>query len=113
MRTPATRTRNALLIGAATLTGCVFASGLLPSCQTALTTVNPCGSIFGFCDPTDIDLLFADVPDYNLDPTCTIPYYGVYGDDQGGGGGGGGGQQNLGTCATTPVFPFNPGSRPE
>ncbi|MHC4066650.1 MAG: hypothetical protein ACYSUI_19415 [Planctomycetota bacterium] len=105
------RTKRRVLTGLAVLTGCTFASGLLPSCETALTTVNPCGSILGFCDPTDIDLLFADVPDFELDPTCTIPYF-----DETlfeGGGGGGGQQQNLGICAGGPIFPFTPGPRPD
>ena len=101
--------KHRVLVGLAVLTGCTFGSGLLPSCETALTTVNPCGSIFGFCEPTDMDLLFADVPDFELDPTCTIPYYGF--GDPGGGGGGGGGIQ--GTCASQPVYPFTPGARPE
>ena len=103
-----------VFVGLATLTGCTFATGLLPSCETALTTVNPCGSVFGFCDPQDLDLLFADVPDYDLDPSCTIPYFGVNnGRDGGGGGGGGGGsQQNLGQCSLVPIFPFTPGNRP-
>ncbi len=93
----------------------VLASGqlmaLLPSCETAVTTLNPCGSIFGFCDPTDIDRMFGSVPDFNLDPSCTIPFYGVD-NPQGGGGGGGGGAQ-LGVCATSPVYPFTPGPRPD
>lgn len=63
----ATLTALALLGG-----GTAFLS--IPSCQTLLTTFNPCGNVFEFCDPNDIPLLFANVPDYNLDPTCTIPY---------------------------------------
>jgi hypothetical protein len=100
------------LVALAAITGCTFASGLLPSCETALTTVNPCGSIFGFCEPTDMDVLFGDVPDWDLDPTCTIPYFDST-EFQGGGGGGGGGQQNLGRCAGGPIFPFTPGPRPD
>jgi len=49
----------------------------IPSCEGVLTTFNPCGTIFGFCNSRDIDLLFADVPDFNLDPSCTIPFFGV------------------------------------
>jgi len=77
---------------------------LLPSCETALTTLNPCGSIFGFCDPEDLDLMFADIPDYDLDPSCSIPYYGITSGDTGSG--------QAGTCATSPVYPFTPGARP-
>ena len=70
--------------------------------------VHPCGTIFGFCEPTDIDRMFADIPDYDLDPSCTIPYYGLDA-----GGAAGGGAQGLGACSTTPVYPFTPGARPE
>ena len=93
-----------LALSAMVVVGCNLA--LFPSCKTVATTVNPCGSIFGFCDPTDVDRLFADIPDYDLDPTCTIPYYGL---DAGGGGAGG---QGLGQCSTTPVYPYTPGPRP-
>ncbi len=48
--------------------------GLLSSCEGILTTFNPCGNIFGFCSEADIDLLFASIPDFELDPTCTIPF---------------------------------------
>ena len=89
------------------LIGCNMA--IFPSCETIVTTVNPCGTIFGFCDPTDIDRIFADFPDFDLDPTCSIPFFGL---DAGGQQGGGGGQQNLGTCSPAPIFPFTPGPRP-
>jgi hypothetical protein len=106
-RSPMSKRSWLLLSTAALVCGQVLA--LLPSCETALTTLNPCGSIFGFCEPTDIDLMFAEVPDFDLDPSCTIPYYGTYGETGAGGGGGG---AALGNCATTPVYPFTPGSRP-
>lgn len=90
---------------AAAVTGCCFAS-FFPSCETTLTTLNPCGSIFGFCNPQDIDRLFADIPDFDLDPTCTIPFFGLDNPAQGGGQGG------AGICSNTPIFPFTPGARP-
>jgi len=34
--------------------------------------VNPCGTVLN-CDPVEYDLLFADYPDYGIDPTCTVP----------------------------------------
>ena len=72
----------------------MFQLGFLPSCETLATVFNPCGTILGFCEQADLDLLFADgIPDYELDPTCTIPF------------GTGGG------CAGGPIFP-NPGRRP-
>ena len=98
--------KKRLLVVAAVVVGCPLA--LFPSCKTVATTVNPCGSIFGFCDPTDVDRLFADIPDYDLDPTCSIPYYGLDAGAQTGGG-----QQGLGQCSPTPVYPFTPGPRPE
>ena len=108
MNEPSSPMKKVVLAVAAVVLGCNLA--LFPSCKTALTTVNPCGTIFGFCEPTDIDRMFADIPDYDLDPSCTIPYYGL---DAGGQAGGGGGAQGLGVCSTTPVYPFTPGSRPE
>ncbi len=92
---------------AATLLGCNLA--IFPSCKTAATVLNPCGSVLGFCDPTDITQLFGDVPNFEDDPSCSIPFFGLAG-DQGGGGGGGG--QNVGTCSTVPIYPFTPGARP-
>lgn len=73
--------------------------GLLPSCETTLTTFNPCGTIFAFCDPYEVDLLFADVPDYGLDPSCTVPYYGLDGEHE------------AGDCSQYPVYPYTPGLR--
>lgn len=67
-------TRNYRLLGVA-LTLLAGGSLLgLPSCEGVLTTINPCATVFEFCDGNDIDLLFADIPDYDLDPTCAIPF---------------------------------------
>ncbi|MEP0842783.1 MAG: hypothetical protein HRF43_08735 [Phycisphaerae bacterium] len=33
---------------------------------------NPCGTVLN-CDPTDFDALFLDAPDFEFNPTCTIP----------------------------------------
>ena len=57
----------------------------LPSCEGITSFVDPCGTILGNCAPGSFDLLFADVPDYSVDPTCTIP--GGCTDQAGGGGG--------------------------
>jgi hypothetical protein len=66
---------------------------VFPSCQTVLTTFNPCGTIFAWCEPGDVYTLFSEaVPDYYLDPTCTIPF-----------------QCDL----TEPIWPHTPGPRPE
>ena len=104
-RSPKNRSPRLTIALAVLLCGQVMA--LLPSCETVATTVNPCGTIFGFCDPIDVDLMFADIPDFDLDPSCTIPYYGINGDQTGGGGGG-----QTGQCAQSPVYPFTPGPRP-
>ena len=93
-------TKHRILVGLALIGsgGAVF--GLLPSCEGVLTTFNPCGTIFAFCEPRDIDTLFADIPEFELDPTCSIPYYGV--DHPG----------TLGTCSPTETYPHTPGPRP-
>ena len=100
------RVRKPRLVVALAVLACGQVLALLPSCESALTTVNPCGSIFGFCDPTDIDVMFADIPDYDLDPSCSIPYYGVQNPGAAGAGG-------AGACATSPVYPYTPGPRPD
>jgi len=86
----------------AMLVGVTMQLGWIPSCETIATTVNPCGTVLGFCNQEDVDLLFADIPDYELDPTCTIPFYGLDPDNAG----------TAGGCANTDVFPNTPGNRP-
>jgi hypothetical protein len=71
---------------AATFLGASFA---LPDCAgTIVRNVNPCGTIL-FCDPLEYDLAFMqdEFPDWDVDPTCTIP----------------------GLCGGTP-FPTEPGT---
>ena len=73
--------------------GSVFVN--IPSCEVILTTFNPCGTVFGFCEEEDLDLLLAgNIPDWDLDPTCTIPF------------------ATGGNCAGGPIWP-NPGPRPD
>jgi hypothetical protein len=72
----------------------------IPSCEGVLTTVNPCGTVFAFCNGRDIDALFADIPAFELDPSCTIPFFGVDNPEAAGG------------CATVEIFPTTPGPRP-
>ncbi len=88
---------GALLV--VSLSACSRVSGLA-------TTFNPCGTIFAFCDPADIPLLFADIPYFRVDPTCTIPGFGFNPDTAG----------NVptttsGGCADQFVFPI-PGATP-
>jgi hypothetical protein len=108
--------RKKFMAGAIAVLSAGSVAAIFPSCETIATSLNPCGSVFGFCEPNDVVRMFGSIPDYDIDPTCTLPLFGVESGNQqggGGGGGGGGGQQNLGTCTTTPVYPFTPGPRPE
>lgn len=73
---------------------------VIPSCGPLLTTVNPCGTIFAFCNARAVDEIFGTIPDYNLDPTCTIPFYSL---DQG---------MPGGPCGGVEVYPNTPGPRP-
>jgi hypothetical protein len=101
--------RRSYLKLAAVLGGGICLGTPIPSCETVLTTVNPCGTVFAFCDPQDVDVLFATIPDFELDPTCTIPFYGIDNPDDAGGGVPG----QTGTCADNVVFPNTPGPRPQ
>lgn len=52
--------------------GAVFGSG----CANTLASINLCGTVFTFCTPVDqVNLLFPmlDIPDFDVDPSCTIP----------------------------------------
>ena len=89
----------------AVLSGCTFQYGWIPSCQGALTTVNPCGTILT-CLPEDIDLIFSDIPNWDLDPTCTIPGFGFGAPDTPVP------TSASGGCANEPVYPDTPGPRP-
>ena len=85
-----------LLVTVAVSVGSGVVFGFLPSCETTLTTLNTCGSIFAFCEPYQVDQIFADIPDYSLDPTCTIPFYGLDPNN------------DAGDCSTTETFPRTP-----
>ena len=54
---------------ASSLMGTVFQAGCLGKLAS---NVNPCGTILD-CDPVEWDLMFHDYPDWDIDPTCTIP----------------------------------------
>jgi hypothetical protein len=51
--------------------------GMIGSCNKALleTTayVDPCGTIFGNCEPGDFQAYNSDIGNYCLDPVCTLP----------------------------------------
>lgn len=75
------------------LTGTAFQ---LNSCGNFLRVFNPCGTIFAFCNARDVDGLFGNIPDFSLDPSCTIPFFGVDNPNAGGAGGAGGGGGGIG-----------------
>ena len=87
------RLTRRLIISSAVMGSTVFQLGFLPSCDSLLRVVNPC-SFLAFCQEQDIDLLTAgSLPDFELDPTCTIPFATGPG------------------CAGVPILP-TPGPRP-
>ena len=74
MKSARRRLTRRFIISFAIIGSTVFQFGFLPSCQGLLRTINPC-SFLGFCLEQDIDLLTAGtLPDFEIDPTCTIPF---------------------------------------
>ena len=65
--------RRRLLMRAALFSGCLFALVNSTQCEWMLERFDPCGTILANCEPGSLQLQFADVPDYDYDPTCTIP----------------------------------------
>lgn len=57
--------------------GTTFQLGLVSgACDRAANLtqyVDPCGTILADCFPGQFQLYASDVPNYELDPTCTIP----------------------------------------
>ncbi|MEE8170731.1 MAG: hypothetical protein V3T70_09300, partial [Phycisphaerae bacterium] len=56
----------------------VFGGGVMyaTGCTNFLFSINVCGTVLLNCTPEDQLLLvfpFLDVPDFDIDPTCTIP----------------------------------------
>ncbi len=113
MRWTKKRNRLAMAVAAFLAGGTVLQS----NCANVIYSLPICGAVLTFCTPTDqLNILFPllETPDFNADPTCTIPL-GCGGDggfftfpdgfdppgggapeqptdgDQGGAGGGGGG----------------------
>ncbi len=93
--------RRLLVAAAVLLAGYTY--GCIPSLEGLLTTFNPGGTILGSVSADDIDQLFVDVPDYEYDPTCTIPGYGFDENNE---------TATTGTCAGQPIWPSTPGIRP-
>jgi hypothetical protein len=65
--------KKSLLFASALLaSGTVFSNG----CTSTIASLPLCGSVFDFCAPGDQLSLFwpyLEVPDYQADPSCTIP----------------------------------------
>ena len=56
----------------------LFAGGtvLSTSCMNTVASIPLCGTVFHWCTPADQLNLFLpviDVPDYDTDPSCTLP----------------------------------------
>lgn len=64
--------------------GGVFILGFLETCDNRLVQftryVEPCGTFLANCEPGDFEVNRADVGDFCIDPTCTVP--GACGDEQ-------------------------------
>jgi hypothetical protein len=54
------------------LSGSVMTLSCTGLTEKLANNVNPCGTILN-CDPVEYDLLTTDFPDWDIDPTCTIP----------------------------------------
>ncbi len=76
-----TKRHRPRLVAAGALMFATSLFGLVPSCEGVTKYFDPCGTILGNCAPGTFELLFADVPDWDVDPTCTIPGGCVEGDD--------------------------------
>lgn len=70
------RQPNGSLLRAATLgvAGAVVFQFGIGTCLDYTAYLNPCGTVFAFCAPEQLDALRVDeVPDYVNFPNCTIP----------------------------------------
>ena len=51
--------------------------GWIESCDDRLLQitqyVDPCGTVLANCNPGDFQVWAADVGDYTIDPSCTVP----------------------------------------
>ena len=57
--------------------GAVFQLGFLESCDDRLVAftrfIDPCATFLANCQPGDFEVNAADIGDFCVDPTCTIP----------------------------------------
>ena len=70
--TPKRRAGLVLLIA-----GTLFQLGWVGTCNDRMLGltdyVEPCGTIFGNCEPGDFQVYNSDIGDYCVDPACTVP----------------------------------------
>jgi hypothetical protein len=68
------RVTVAKIVGAA---GVLAAGMALQGCLGGIANINPCGTVLN-CNPDTYAQMFGDYwePDYEVDPTCTIPFGG-------------------------------------
>ena len=71
-RSKKVRFKRCVFVLATALTSTMYVS-LGGACEWVTTRFDPCGTLLGNCSPGTFDLAFASVPDFDLDPTCTIP----------------------------------------
>lgn len=74
MRKTTKRRAAIALLMLAPLIGTTFASGCL---ETTLLALNPCGTVLSNCTPEQWFTLVwpvIEAPNYERDPSCTIPY---------------------------------------
>lgn len=60
-----------------TITLAILPLGFMESCNNRLTNatayVDPCGTVLGNCTPGSFITNAAEVGDYCIDPSCTVP----------------------------------------
>ena len=61
-------------LGFLVLSGSMMFQLGIGACRDVTEFLNPCGTVFAFCDAQDLDFLNRTIPDFEDDPTCTIPY---------------------------------------
>jgi hypothetical protein len=59
-------------ISLATMTGLTLSLSCSGAAEKVTHTINPCGVVLN-CNPEEYDLLTTDFPNWNIDPTCTVP----------------------------------------
>lgn len=66
--------RRSRSLGLVVLSGSMMFQFGIGACRGVTEFLNPCGTVFSFCDAEDLDFLNRTIPDFEDDPTCTIPF---------------------------------------